>query len=171
VQARSLPVLTQLRHRRRPNIFHSTGSGAFQVSSWDSYPAAFRSLGAAAYRRRATRHSCSFQFGFAPRWTWTPCAKSGVRTPQIYFACSCASNITFRVPSSNSPVVDFSFRSDPSMGVSLSVGGLYATGGARSNPDVSSVSSISPEFRTVLVDRSWMRLFRLSIFFGLGGGV
>jgi hypothetical protein len=92
-------------------------------------------------------------------------------TRKTYFACSCASNITFRVPSSNSPVVDFGFRSDPSMGVSVSVGGLYATGVGRSNPDVSSVSSISPEFRTMPVDRSWMRLFRLSIFFGLGGGV
>jgi hypothetical protein len=101
----------------------------------------------------------------------SPCDKSGFRASQIYFACSCASNNTFRVPSSNNPVVDFGFRSDPSMGVSVSIGGLYATGVGRSSPDVSSVSSISSEFRTMPVDRSWMRLFRLSIFFGLGGGV
>ena len=93
------------------------------------------------------------------------------RNPKTYLACSCASNSTFRVISSNRPVVDFGFRSDPSIGVAVSVGGLYATGFGRSSPDISSVSSISSEFRTMPVDRSWMRLFRLSIFFGLGGGV
>jgi hypothetical protein len=90
---------------------------------------------------------------------------------EIYFACSCASNITLRVPSSNSPVVDFGFRSDPSMGASVSVGGLYATVTGGCNADVSSVSSISSAFRTIPVDRSWMRRFRLSIFLGFGGGV